>query len=138
MSAINAYIPVVTPLLFETEEGKRTASACLEFGGRNHTDKALTPIRVGDLLAMPHNPALVWVMDSLAAAKEAGRLNAGRYMDQLFASCGDARAFRLVLRDAGANCWLNDRHHNALCKVGCVTMDANAYPAIASVFDGEP
>lgn len=138
MATINAYIPTVTPLLFETEEGKRTASACLEFGGWNHSEKTLTPIRVTDLLAMPHNPALMWVMDSLAAAAEAGRLDADRYVDQIFASRCDARAFRLVLRDAGADCWLNDRHHNALRKLGCAVMDANAYPAIASFFDPEP
>lgn len=135
MATINAYIPTVTPLLFETEEGSRTASACLEFGGWNHSEKTLTPIRVTDLLAMPHNPALMWVMDSLAAAAEAGRLDADRYVDQIFASRSDARAFRLVLRDAGADCWLNDRHHNALRKLGCAAMDANAYPAIASFFD---
>lgn len=48
----------------------------MEFGGWTHSEKTLTPIRLTDLLAMPHNPALMWVMDSLAAAAEAGRLDA--------------------------------------------------------------
>lgn len=137
MATINAYIPTVTPLLFETEEGQRTAGACLEFGGWNHDSKTLTPIRVMDLLAMPHNPALFWVMDSLAAAAEAGRLDADGFVDQLLTSRGDARAFRLILRDVGADCWVSDRHHHVLRKLGCATMDSNAYPAIASFFDPE-
>jgi hypothetical protein len=137
MPTINAYIPAITPLMFETEEGKRAASACLEFGGWNHDDKTLTPIHVEALLAMPHNPALFWVMDSLAAAAEAGRLDADRYIDQLFASRGDARAFRLILRDAGTEQWLNDRHHNALRKLGCASVDAITYPVLASFFDLE-
>ncbi|MFC5431086.1 hypothetical protein ACFPTO_20105 [Paraburkholderia denitrificans] len=137
MATINAYIPTVTPLLFETEEGRRTAGACLQFGGWNHEDKTLTPIHVEALLAMPHNPALYWVMDSLAAAAEAGRLDADRYVEQLFAGRSDARAFRLVLRDAGADHWLGDRHHNALRKLGCASMDASTYPVLASFFDPE-
>jgi hypothetical protein len=137
MAAINAYIPAVTQLMFETEEGKRTASACLEFGGWNHDDKTLTPIHVEALLAMPHNPALLWVMDSLAVAAEAGRLDADRYIEQLFASRSDVRAFRLILRDAGSDLWLNERHHNALRKLGGASMDATTYPVIASFFDPE-
>ena len=120
MPTINAYIPTITPLLFETEEGTHPANACLELGDWNDTEKTLTPIRVGDLLAMPHNPG-------------------ARMGDGQPGSCrGDARAFRITLREAGADCWLTDRHHNALRKLGCASIDATAYPAIASVFDSEP
>ena len=51
MAMVNTYIPHPTPLMFETDEGKRMASACLEFGGWNHREKTLTPIRVTELLA---------------------------------------------------------------------------------------
>ncbi|MFL9905732.1 hypothetical protein [Paraburkholderia sp. RL17-337-BIB-A] len=33
MATINGYIPQVTPLMFETEERQRMASACIEYGG---------------------------------------------------------------------------------------------------------
>ncbi|WOD17023.1 hypothetical protein [Paraburkholderia kirstenboschensis] len=46
---------------------------------------------------MRHNPALHWVLDSLAAAAEAGRLDAERYIEQIFAGRWDVRAFRHVL-----------------------------------------
>lgn len=72
MPTINAYIPQPTALMFETVDGQKAASALIEFGGWNYHDKSLTPIQVKALLAMPHNPALYWVMDSLAAAAEAG------------------------------------------------------------------
>ena len=111
------------------------ASACLEFGGWNHRDKTLTPIRLTALLTMPLNPALFWAMDSLAAAAEAGRLDADRYIEQLFASKDDVRSFRLILRDAGQDIWLNDRHFNALKKLGCAELDAVTYPGIANFFD---
>jgi hypothetical protein len=97
MATINAYIPPPTPLMFETEEGQRMASACIAYGGRNHTNKNLSPIRVAELLTMPHNPALYWVLDSMAAAAKPGRLDAEQYVRQLFASRGDVRAFRHVL-----------------------------------------
>jgi hypothetical protein len=135
MATINAYIPKPTPLMFETDEGQRMASACLEFGGWNHRDKTLTPIRLTALLTMPLNPALFWAMDSLAAAAEAGRLDADRYIEQLFASKDDVRSFRLILRDAGQDIWLNDRHFNALKKLGCAELDAVTYPGIANFFD---
>ena len=135
MATINAYIPQRTPLMFETEKGQRTASGCIEFGGWNHRDKALTPIQLTALLTMPLNPALFWAMDSLAAAAEAGRLDADRYIEQLFASKDDVRSFRLILRDAGQDIWLNDRHFNALKKLGCAEMDVTTYPGIANFFD---
>jgi hypothetical protein len=47
-------------------------------------------IKVEELLTRPHNPALFWVLDSLAAAAEAGRLDAEQYIEQLFASREDA------------------------------------------------
>jgi len=83
MATINAYRPQPAPLMFETEEGQRMASGCIEFGGWHHRDKTLTPIQLTALLAMPGNPALFWAMDSLAAAAEAGRLDAERYIEQL-------------------------------------------------------
>lgn len=135
MATVNAYRPQPTPLMFETDEGQRMASACIEYGGWNHRDKALTPIRLSALLTMPANPALFWAMDSLAAAAEAGRLDADRYIEQLFASNEDVRAFRIILRDAGSDRWLNDRHFNALKKLGCAELDAVTYPGIASFFD---
>jgi hypothetical protein len=64
MATINGYIPEVTPLMFETEEGLRMASACIEYGGWDHKNQTLTPIKLTDLLARPHNPGLSWVMDS--------------------------------------------------------------------------
>ena len=111
------------------------ASGCLEFGGWNHRDKTLTPIRLSALLTMPLNPALFWAMDSLAAAAEAGRLDADRYIEQLFASKEDVRSFRLILRDVSQDIWLNDRHFNALKKLGCAELDAVTYPGIANFFD---
>jgi hypothetical protein len=86
MATINGYIPQVTPLMFETEEGQRMASACIEYGGWDRTHKTLTPIKVAELLERPHNPALSWVLDSLAATAEAGRLDAALYVQQLFAT----------------------------------------------------
>jgi hypothetical protein len=121
--------------MFETEEGQRMASACIEYGGWDHKNKTLTPIKVAELLARPHNPALSWVLDSLAAAAEAGRLDEALYIQQLFATREDVRAFRLVLRDAGSDRWLNDRHFNALKKLGNAELDLTTYVGIASLFD---
>jgi hypothetical protein len=135
MATINAYIPQPAPLMFETEEGQRTASGCIEFGGWNHLAKTLTPIELSALLAMPGNPGLSWVMDSLAAAAESGRIDAERFIGQLFATWEDVRAFRLILRDAGGDRWQNDRHYNALKKLGCAEMDAVTYAGIANFFD---
>ncbi|MGB8423722.1 hypothetical protein [Paraburkholderia sp.] len=61
MAAINGYIPQPTPLMFETEEGQRMASVCIEYGGWADKKKALTPIKLLELLARPHNPGLSWV-----------------------------------------------------------------------------
>ena len=135
MATINAYRPQPAPLMFETEEGQRMASGCIEFGGWHHRDKTLTPIQLTALLAMPASPALFWAMDSLAAAAEGGRLDADHYIEQLFASKDDVRSFRLILRDAGQDIWLNDRHFNALKKLGCAELDAVTYPGIANFFD---
>jgi hypothetical protein len=44
------------------------------------------------------------------------------------------RAFRLILRDAGADKCLNDRHFAALKKLGCAELDAVTYASIASFF----
>jgi hypothetical protein len=91
MATINGYIPQPTPLMFETEEGLRMASGCIKYGGWDHNNKSLSPIRVAQLLTMAHNPALHWELDSMAAASEAGRLDAEQYVEQLFASKEDAR-----------------------------------------------
>jgi hypothetical protein len=135
MTVVNAYVSQPSPLMFETEGGQKMAAACVEFGGWNHRDKTLTPIQLSALLTMPANPALFWAMDSLAAAAEAGRLDADRYIEQLFASKEDVRSFRLILRDAGADNWLNDRHFTALKKLGCSELDAVTYASVASFFD---
>jgi hypothetical protein len=135
MAAVNAYIPQPSKLMFETEEGQKVASACIEFGGWNHRDKILTPIKLSALLTMPGNPGLAWTMDSLAAAAEAGMLDGDMYIDQMFASKEDVRSFRLILRDAGGEKWLNDRHFTGLKKLGCAEIDAVSYASIASFFD---
>ena len=135
MAAINAYIPQPSQLMFETEEGQKMASACIEFGGWHHRDKTLTPIQLSALLTMPANPGLVLAMDSLAAAAEAGILDGHTFIEQLFASKEDVRAFRLILRDAGAEKWLNERHFTALKKLGCAELDAVTYASVASFFD---
>jgi hypothetical protein len=135
MAAINGYIPQVTLLMFETEEGQRMASACIEYGGWDHKNRTLTPIKLAELLARPHNPGLSWVMDSLAAAAEAGRLDADKYIEQIFAGKEDVRAFRHVLREAGGDRWLTDRHHNALRKLGNAECDVTAYVGITALFD---
>jgi hypothetical protein len=62
--------------MFETDEGQRMASGCIEYGGWDDTKKTLTPIKLAELLGRPHNLGLLWVMDSLAFAVEAGRLDA--------------------------------------------------------------
>ncbi|ADG14519.1 hypothetical protein BC1002_0417 [Paraburkholderia atlantica] len=135
MSAINGYIPQVTPLLFETEEGQRKASALVEFGGWNAKEKTLSPIHVSALSHMPHAPILEWVMDSMAAAAEAGRLHGSNYLEQLFASREDIRVFRTQLREEGPNLWVNDRHHNAMCKLGSTQADSSTYQRITAFFD---
>ena len=135
MAVINGYIPQPSQLMFETEEGQKAATACIEFGGWNHRDKTLTPIQLTALLTMPGNPGLSWAMDSLAAAAEAGILDGDRYVEQLFASKEDVRSFRFILRDAGADKWLNDRHFTALKKLGCSELDAVTYASVASFFD---
>jgi hypothetical protein len=84
---------------------------------------------------MPGNPGLAWAMDSLAAAAEAGILDGGHYIAQLFANKEDVRSFRLILRDAGAEKWLNDRQFTARKKLGCAELDAVTYAGIASFFD---
>jgi hypothetical protein len=45
------------------------------------------------------------------------------------------RAFRLILRDAGQERWLNDRHHNALKKLDNADLDVTTYVGIAGIFD---
>jgi hypothetical protein len=135
MAAVNAYVPQPSSLMFETEAGQKVSAACIEFGGWNHREKTLTPIRLSALLTMPGNPGLAWAMDSLAAAAEAGILDGDKYIEQLFASKQDVRAFRLILRDAGADKWLTDRHFTALKKLGCAELDAVTYASVASFFD---
>lgn len=111
------------------------ASACIKYGGWDHTNKSLTPIKLEELPARPHNPGLSWVMDSLAAAAEAGRLDAKNYVDQLLSNREDVRAFRLVLREAGGDRWLNERHHHALRKLGNAELDVTTYVGIVGLFD---
>ncbi|WP_322092618.1 hypothetical protein [Paraburkholderia bannensis] len=135
MSAINGYIPQVTPLLFDTEEGQRKASALIEFGGWNAAEKTLSPIRVEPLSRMAQAPVIEWVMDSMAAAAEAGRLDASAYLEQLFLYREDMRVFRVLLREAGPELWLNDRHYNAMRKLGCVEADCRTYQGIIWAFD---
>jgi hypothetical protein len=62
-------------------------------------------------------------MDSLAAAAEAGRLDADKYIERIFAGKEDVRAFRHVLREAGDDRWLTDRHHIAVRKLGNAEFD---------------
>ena len=135
MPTVNAYIPQVSPLIFETEEGVRKASACIEFGGWNAEKATLTPIKVGALLAMPGAPTLTWVMDSLAAAVEAGRVDPETCLTQLFASPADMRDIRMLLRDEGRDLWLSDRHRGALLKLGAASIDVLSYADVASFFD---
>jgi len=122
-------------LIFDTEEGARKASACIGFGGWNAEKATLTPIKVGALLAMPGAPTLVWVMDSLSAAVEAGRVDPDTCLTQLFASTSDMRDMRAVLRNEGRDLWLNDRHRGALLKLGASSIDLVSYADVASFFD---
>lgn len=135
MPTINAYIPQPTSLLFETELGLRAVSGYMEFGGWDHVRKALTPIRVSALSEMPGAAVLEWVLDSLAAAAEAGRLDVHRYSKQLFASTTDVHDFRQILRDAGVERRVNGRHRAALRKVGCAECDCATYPAVSGFID---
>jgi hypothetical protein len=135
MPTINAYISQPTALLFETEDGQKAASALIEFGGWDYVGKTLTPIRVAALSRMPGAPTLTWVMDSFAAAAEAGRLDSDRFIDQLLTSKADIRDFRQILREVGTERWVNDRHINALRKFGMVDFDIATYPAISGFFD---
>ncbi len=73
-------------------------------------------------------------MNNLAAAAEAGKRNTERYIELSFASKEDVRVLRLILRDAGQDHWLNDRHHNTLTKLGCSELNAMTYPGNASFF----
>ncbi|WP_233832828.1 hypothetical protein [Paraburkholderia sp. ZP32-5] len=135
MPTVNAYIPQVSALIFDTEEGARKASACIELGGWNAEKAALAPIRVGDLLAMPGAPTLTWVMDSLAAAVEAGRVDPETCLTRLFASPSDMRDMRAVLHDEGRSAWLSDRHRGALLKLGAAFIDVLSYVDVAAFFD---
>jgi hypothetical protein len=135
MAAINGYIVQPSQLMFETEEGQKIANACAEFGGWNYREKTLNPMQLSALLSMPGNPGLAWALDSLAAAAEAGRLDADTFISQLFATNEDLRLFRVILRDAGMERWVNERHFNALKKLGCAEIDAATYPGVASFFD---
>ncbi|MEM5299092.1 hypothetical protein VSR82_32830 [Burkholderia sp. JPY481] len=135
MPTVNAYIPQVSSLIFDTDEGARKASACIEFGGWNAEKATLTPIKVGDLLAMPGAPTLVWVMDSLAAAAEAGRVDPETCLTQLFASPSDIRDMRAVLHGEGRGLWLSDRHRGALLKLGAASIDLLSYADVAAFFD---
>ncbi|SMG39805.1 hypothetical protein SAMN06265784_103710 [Paraburkholderia susongensis] len=135
MPTVNTYIPQVSSLIFDTEEGARKASACIEFGGWNAEQATLTPIKVGALLAMPGAPTLTWVMDSLAAAVEAGHVDPETCLNQLFASPSDMRDMRAVLRDEGRDLWLSDRHRGALLKLGAASIDLVSYADVASFFD---
>jgi hypothetical protein len=101
MAVVNAYQPKPSQLMFETEGTQKLVSACIEFGGSNHREKTLTPIKLSVLLIMSASPGLAWAMDSLAAAPEAGIPDGDRYIEQLSASNEDVRCFRLILRDAG-------------------------------------
>jgi hypothetical protein len=135
LPAIDSYIPNKSELLFESESGERTASALIEFGGWDHRGKTLTPIKVIELSKMPGSPVLQWVMDSFAAGAEAGRLNSDCYVEQLFASSEDVRHFRGMLRDAGRELWVNDRHFNAVRKFGIAEIDCSTYSLISGFFD---
>lgn len=135
MPTVNPYIPQVSSLIFDTEEGARKASACIEFGSWNAEQATVTPIKVGALLAMPGAPTLTWVMDSLAAAAEAGHVAPETCLNQLFASPSDMRDMRAVLRDEGRDPWLSDRHRGALLKLGAASIDLVSYADVASFFD---
>ncbi|SAK48717.1 hypothetical protein AWB80_01258 [Caballeronia pedi] len=134
MPGIDSYITQVSTLIFETDEGERQASALIEFGGWDYKKKTLTPINVFALSAKPAAPVLTWVLDSLAAAAEARRLDGDKALAQLFANKTDARDFRMILRDAG-DVWVNDRHRVALRKCGWFDSDPTwTYPVISGVF----
>lgn len=75
------------------------------------------------------------VMDSLAAAAEAGRLDADKYIELIFSGKEDVHAFRHVLREAGEDRWLTDRHQNALRKPGNTEPDVTNYVGITALFD---
>jgi hypothetical protein len=61
--------------------------------------------------------------------------DADHYIAQIFASKEDVRTFRIILRDAGQERWLNDRHHIALKKLGNADLDVTTYVGIAGIFD---
>ena len=71
----------------------------------------------------------------LSAAAEIGRLDAERYITQLFARPTDLRDFRALLRDAGFERCMSDRHHSALRKLGCAECDCSTYPGVTTLFD---
>jgi len=137
MTTINGYIPQVSPLMFETAEGQRAASALIEFGGWHQEAKTLSPIHVSALTRMPSADVLNWVFDCLAAATEAGRLDVDRFIIQLFAGPGDLRDFRVLLRDVGLERWMNERHHSALRNLGFAECDCSSYMGVATLFDPE-
>ena len=64
-----------------------------------------------------------------------GILDGDRYIEQLLSSKEDVRLFRLILRDAGADKWLHDRHFATLKKLGCAELDEVTYASVASFFD---
>ncbi|CAG9225674.1 hypothetical protein PSAB6_450129 [Paraburkholderia sabiae] len=84
---------------------------------------------------MPGAPTLTWVMDSLSAAVEAGRVAPETCLTQLFATPSDTRDMRAVLHDEGRGLWLSDRHRGALLKLGAASIDLLTYADVAAFFD---
>lgn len=124
-----------TPLMFEDEDGQRTASALIEFGGWDYNAKKLTPIRVGALAAKPGAPVLNWLFDSIAAAAEAGTLDTDDLAGQIFGESNDFEVFIELMREGSDLWWLNDRYFWALQDLGFSEEDCTSFDALADAFE---
>lgn len=131
MAKIESYNAKPTPLIFEDNASEKQVAAMLEFGGWDPAKKALTPIRVGALVAKPGAPTITWVFDSLAAAAEAGVLDSEDWMNQVFASGDDLQVFIELLQESGDIWWVNDRHFWALECLGFDESDTVTYARVA-------
>jgi hypothetical protein len=137
MAKIAPYTPQPAPLMFETEEGQSLATVNLEFGGWNAAKKQLKPIKVGGIMSKPVGDVIIWVLDSLTAAAEAGQLDDKTYIRQLFASEDDLDVFTETLRsNDGYSQPFNDRYIQALVRItGSDRNDAYSYSTVAAILE---
>lgn len=117
MSKTNAYVPKPTPLLFEN--GARDLADWMEqlasTGGWNPEAKKMVPV-IFSQDAEDLDSLTNFVLDSVAAAIEAGVVTDQNFPMSAFASSEDFESFRESLYDYAETFWVNDRYFWALVR----------------------